>query len=255
MDECSWYLNDYKMWSPPNIKTVGWTKSMKIFFGATLFVVLLIFILFILQQTQFYYSKLVWGTIIVIVGSSVSQLLPERKRYKRLKLIRVLCLAIFIAVGTLLTTQGWNERTVGHQKKGIIRSVAAELMININIWKDSTFTETDDEKLKKYVVFPRMQTTVLASALSSGLFNEEKDLVFLTRAANLNENLLQFNNRLSITEDMMATSPGRIYKLRKMVRDSNVRKSIGVKLHKFGILLLSDYCIKSDEKFFVNLDE
>jgi len=162
---------------------------------------------------------------------------------------------LLIAIGGIIATSGWNKRTVVHQRNGIIRSVAAELLMNVNIWKNSKFVETDNEKLKEYVVFPRMQTAVLAGALASGLFTEEKDRLFLTRAADLNERLLSFNERLSITENIMNESPNKIHEFRTKLRDGEVRKSVGVKLQKFGKLLLSNYGIKSDDKFFVELND
>ena len=163
--------------------------------------------------------------------------------------------ALLIGIGGIIATSGWNKRTVVHQRDGIIRSVAAEMMMNMSIIEDSKFTETDDKKLSKYKVFPKMQTAALAGALASGLFTGEKDRVFLSRAASLNENLLEFNNRLILTQNIMNESPNRIYEFRKGIRDGKTRKSVGVQLIKLMELLLSDYGIKADDTFFVNLDD
>ena len=146
------------MWSPPNVKTVGWSKSMKIFFGVTVFGIILLLILFILQQIPPYYSKLVWGTIIVIVGSAGSQLLPEWKIHKWLKWIRSVCIAIVIAFGALLTTLGWNERDNYINKKALLLAAAMEWkqndMRNVEIENTLNLIRQEDYKTLYFFTFP-----------------------------------------------------------------------------------------------------
>jgi len=162
---------------------------------------------------------------------------------------------LFIAAGGIIATKGWNARTVATQRNGIIPSVAAETMINAKVFMDPVFTENNEEKLSKFTLFPRMQTAALEGAIASGLFVGDKDRTFLTRAATLNELLADFNQRLSFTEDRMSQNHSEITMLREKLRNGQVRKSLRVKIQKFGELLISDYGIKRDDTFFVRLDD
>lgn len=127
--------------------------------------------------------------------------------------------------------------------------------MNINIFNDPTFTESDESELAKYAVFPRMQTSALAGVISSGLFVGKKDRLLLTRAMNLLEKLEDFNKRLAITEDITSQEPNKILIFRKKLRDGETRYSIRIRLAKFGELLISDYGIKREDTFFVKLDD
>ena len=163
--------------------------------------------------------------------------------------------AVLIALGGFFAQMGWNARTNAIQRNGIIRAVAAETFINVSVFGDPVFTEKNEEELSRFTLFPRMQTAALEGAIASGLFVGEKDRIFLTRAANLNEFLADFNQRLSFTEDRMGRRPTEIAHLRKKLRDGQVRKNLGVKLRKFAELLISDYGINRDDRFFVQLDD
>ena len=243
------------MWSPPNVKTVGWSKSMKIFFGVTVFVMVLLFILFILQQKPPYYSRLVWGTIFVIVGSSGSQLLPEWKKHKWRKWFRAVGIAIVIAFGALITTYGWNERTVTNKKNSLIRSVIQEWKINIEIITDQKFIEPNEEKLTAYTAYPRVQSSVLGGALSSGYFTDKSDPNFWTEGLGLLENITYFNNALRITENEMARNPKAISKIRLKVKDGALYKSFRDKLLLFGIIIVDEYGDMLKSKYAESWDE
>jgi hypothetical protein len=162
---------------------------------------------------------------------------------------------LLIAVGGIVATYGWNAKTEAAQKAGMIRAVAAELTMNLSIINDQAIVEPDDKKLSAFVMFPRMLTTALEGAISSGLFLQEKDRLFLTRAANLHELLLGFNQRLRFTEEQMATNQEMGTQLRTKLRDGVVRQQVSTKLKKFAELLISDYGIKETDKFFVVLEE
>lgn len=129
------------MWSPPNVKALSWSKSMMISFGIA---VLVVSLPIILQQVPPYYSKLVWGTIMIIVGSAGSQLLPEWKRHKWLKWIRAVCIAIVIAVGALLTTHGWNERDNYFRNRTLMFAAVAE-------WKSNDYKLQEISDKRKYM--------------------------------------------------------------------------------------------------------
>ena len=162
---------------------------------------------------------------------------------------------LLIAGGGLLATMGWDARSTATQKKAMIRAVSAELMINLNIFVDSKFTERDEKQLAKFVVFPRMQTSVLKGSIAGGLFVGEKDRMYLTRAMGLVELLEAFNKRLTITEDKTSGNSNATLKFRKEIRDGKFRKSVGSKLKKFGEVLISEYGLKREDTFFVELDD
>ena len=162
---------------------------------------------------------------------------------------------LLIAIGGIIATKGWHARIVATQRNDIIRAVAAETLMNISVFTDPAFTKRSEEELSKFIWFPRMQTVALGGAIASGLFVGEKDRVFWTRAANLHELLADFNQRLSFTGDRMSQKPSEIALFRKKLRDGQVRKNLGVKLQKFGEMLISDYGVKRDDRFFMQLDD
>lgn len=112
--------------------------------------------------------------------------------------------------------------------------------MNVNIIRGRKYEETNDKKLNEYTVFPRMQTAVLAGALSSGHFTDKSDPNFSTQAFTLNEILVNFNNMLRITENLMATTTNRIH-IRTKVREGLARTSVIQKLLEFGVMLMSEY--------------
>ena len=163
--------------------------------------------------------------------------------------------AILIAAGGYLATYGWNTRSQEAQKSGMVRSVAAEWLINMSVINDPKFAETDERELSQFVIFPRMQLTALEGTISSGLFLNEKDRLYLTRAVDLNEFLTTFNLRLSFTESQMGNNRGDIRSFRTTLRDGATRTQLMIKLKKFGELLMSEYGVKESDRFFVPLEE
>jgi hypothetical protein len=169
--------------------------------------------------------------------------------------LQVVIGTLLITGGGILATMGWNSRSSATQRMGMIRAVSAEFMMNINIFNDPKFTTSDESELAKYVVFPRMQTSALRGVIASGLFVEQKDRVLLTRVMNLLEVLEDFNKRLAITEDVTSQNPNKILSFRKKLGEGKTKDSIRMKLKKFGELLMSNYGIKSEDTFFVKLDD
>jgi hypothetical protein len=167
----------------------------------------------------------------------------------------IACGTLLIAIGGIIATNGWNARTSVAQRRSIIRAVAAESLMNMYVYKDKKFTEEIEDQLVKFTLFPRMQTSALEGAIASALFTGEKDRTFLTRASRLNERLSDFNQRLSFTEERMSQKSSDIALYRKKLRYGQVRKTLGVELQKFGQLLMTDYGIKRDDRFFVKLDD
>jgi len=162
---------------------------------------------------------------------------------------------LLIAVGGLVATHGWNARTDVIKKNAMLRSIAAEYLVYEAVILDKKITEKNEEELSKFVVYPRFQTIALESAISSGLFLEKEDKEFYTRAVNLHELLHEFNKRLTFTENEMRANPASIKTMRIKVGDGQTRKSVLVKLEKFGDLIENKYQINFKEKYFIDLEE
>jgi len=163
--------------------------------------------------------------------------------------------AVFIALGGILATRGWHERTTVAQRNRAIRSVAAEWMVNVSVLRDRKFSDPDDANLAQFVVFPRTQTAAMGGVIASGLFTGKKDRAFLTHVSSLNGALDDFNRRLAITEDTMRGNLRAILTLRKKLRDGSTRTDLLRRLGEFGQLLLNDYGIRAGDEFFISLDQ
>ena len=154
-----------------------------------------------------------------------------------------------------MATYGWVLFSEERQKSAMVKSLAAEWLLNSQAIGDPPLAETDAAKLSQYVIFPRMKIAALEGAISSGLFLEKEDRVFYTRATNLRDIAVDFNLRLSGVESNMVENPGKITEIRTMARDGLTRKQINFKLKKFAELLVSQYGVDGHERFFVTLEE
>jgi len=119
------------MWQPSNIKAGGeleggkaLTVALWLFVGS----LLTLSVLFLLRPS--YWQQLVGGTLVVVVGSAGSQLLPGWKDRKWLKWVRAVCIAIIVAAGALLTTHGWNMRDNHLRYRGVLKALAREWKLN-----------------------------------------------------------------------------------------------------------------------------
>jgi len=86
---------------------------------------------------------------------------------------------LLIAGGTYIVSHGWNKKSAVSQKNNIIRAVVQEWKMNIFIITHQKFEETEEKKLAEYTLFPRLQTAIIAGALSSGHFTDKSDPNFL----------------------------------------------------------------------------
>ena len=162
--------------------------------------------------------------------------------------------ALLITVGGLLATYGWNARSDLTKKNAILKAVAAEYLVYEAVILDKKITETNEEELSKFVVYPRFQTIALESVISSGLFLEE-DREFYTRVVGLHELLKELNTRFTFTEREMRSNAQSIKVMRVGVRDGKTRKSVLLKLEKFRDLLENKYGVNFKENIFIPLEE
>jgi len=135
-----------------------------------LFLIIALILLALSKATlPFRYWSIIWGTIILVAGSSV--ITEEWKTGKRL---RAVFFPIAIATGGLLTTQGWNSWTTFHNDQTLIRSLVAEWYVNdrsINVIATIRNTMLRSE-YKKYNSFPRLDSAQLQRAIGSNLFDD-----------------------------------------------------------------------------------
>jgi hypothetical protein len=198
------------------------------------------------------------GTTGVAVGAILASRGWERRSAgppRWIANIQIVLGTLLVAIGGLGATYGWNSLTLELNKSSMIRSVAAEWLMNASIVNDSKFLEDDEQELSRFVVFPRLETASLEGAVSSGLFLSEADRTFFTQARGLLELSADFNRRLDFTEQRMGDHPTEIKRFRVKLRDGATRRQILCKLSKFGDLLMSDYEVRESDRFFVELDE
>lgn len=186
-------------------------------------------------------------------------------RFKRLKrnldtniklfIYPILFGVTILSVGGICTTYGWESKFSNDQKKAIIRSVASEIMININIVRDEKFNVNNLDSAG-FVIYPRFSCIALESIITSGLFNGEIDKELYTRVFEMVELVNSFNHRLDFIENMlMKASKDDIVSTRIKLRDSAFRTQILSQSKELGYLLIDKYGISYNDSFFLDLKD
>lgn len=166
---------------------------------------------------------------------------------------------LFIAGGGLMATYGWNLRSSKEiqasleqsrihelelRRLGIIKTVLLEIGGNISIIQLKVFTETDEKKLSKYAVYPRLWTEALSSVIESTLFLEDKSRKLFDGVLKLLSTLTDFNNTLELGNSMtQKASPIKIAYYRKGIRDGVLMQSV-----RMGLKELSKTILTSDDE-------
>jgi hypothetical protein len=175
-----------------------------------------------------------------------------------------------IGVGGLVLTRGWNMRSAIENQRSLtgtadqehesqralmLRTLTAEYLTNSRILDDPNYNERDEEKLKTFVVYPRLQSSGLTAALASGLFTKEADRELFTRIFDLASAVDGFNYKLILAQQQMATAPlaTNISLWRKRVRDGQTLRQIRTRVVQLGFLLLRRYRIDPNEEFLAQL--
>jgi hypothetical protein len=149
--------------------------------------------------------------------------------------------ALVVAFGGLVVTYGWNQRTVSLQRLAFARSVATELVTNLEILEDKTFQPNQAADVHQIVLFPRLLTTALSGAIANGVFASNPDV--FSQAVRLAQRLGAFNRRLSYAENAMTSAPSSAATYRTLLRDS-LRPEIRDELLRLLQLLKSTYGIQ-----------
>jgi len=172
--------------------------------------------------------------------------------------------SVLIGLGGLIATYGWDIRSSEDTRRAleqraasdlatrrltILRTLAAELIINKAIIEDRKFTELDDGQLSRFVVFPRLQTTAIATAIASGLFAAPTDNQLFTALFQFQELASDFNTRLETTESVTLQDPTRTLEFRKTLRDGRMLAAVRTSLQNFGSVLVANG-IDPNERFF-----
>jgi len=58
---------------------------------------------------------------------------------------------VMIGAGGIIAAKGWVDLGSANRRKGLVKAVAAEWMMNMNIYRDPVFVEQDPQKLAKFV--------------------------------------------------------------------------------------------------------
>ena len=163
---------------------------------------------------------------------------------------------ISITLGGFVATYGWNLKTSKEirilveenrlherelQREGILKTVLMEVINNIFRIQGKKIAETDEKELSKFVVFPRLGTAALSSALESTLFLEKKDRKFFDSVNNLKSKLTGFNHRLDMTETLMRTNANQISYIRNKLRDGLARQSTLRELEQCLNIIFDNY--------------
>jgi hypothetical protein len=162
---------------------------------------------------------------------------------------------VLIAFGGVVATKGWHDRNFAAQRKRLVRSVAFEVALDMDMLENPVFDEPNEQNLTKFTLLPRMQTSTLAAAIGSGVLFEERDILLLANITELYELLNHFNRLLALTEDEMAKSqPSRIAEWRKKMRDGKVRTNLRGKFDQTCELLAKDYGIELPKRGLLGAD-
>lgn len=176
----------------------------------------------------------------------------------------ILAGTILIGLGGLLATYGWDLKSSEDTRRAleqsaandlavrrltILRTLGAEFVINSATLRSPVFVERDDSQLSKFVVFPRLQTTAVATAMASGLFAAPADNDIFTALFSFQQSAGDFNTRLQTTENLTLQNREIILHTRTKLRDGKTLSSARAALQRLGRVLAASG-IDPNEKFF-----
>jgi hypothetical protein len=127
-------------------------------------------------------------------------------------------------------------------RRGLLRDLAHELFRNLHVVQDSKMKSSDGS----FVVYPRVSTTVVEAALSSGLFSGGSDERLIKDLHAWHELAGEFNNRLDLTErqTIAASTEDRQSFQRKLV-EGRTLESVRTQLASLTSHLMEHYADES----------
>jgi hypothetical protein len=206
------------------------------------------------------------GVLLLSIGGLWSTSFWERfskteLRSRKIKFAGILLLILIFLIlpGAFFSSYYWNDyfhklnRNTHRQE--IIRLLAAEIVVNYEIFGNNKFHDRNDDNMSTFVVYPRFQKTALESAIGSGLFFSDNEKELLTLIYHIYERISEINNRLDLTESQMITNyqPSNIALWRKKIRDGGMLNSLKPLMARMSKILIDDYGIKEEDTFFIEI--
>lgn len=126
--------------------------------------------------------------------------------------------SVLLAAGGLAASYAWDLRSsaatremlarsqaeqIENQREAHIKMLAFELLQNSLMLRQSAFTETDEEKLQKFLIYPSLSDDALTALITSGLFVGPDDLKLLTAASTLKITMQRFENIVATVQVQM----------------------------------------------------
>lgn len=207
-------------------------------------------------------KALIGVLMLSIAGLYSTNLWEKFYKHKRAKygLYLILLLFLLMLPGVYLSTYYWNsyfyQQDKMAQQQEMAKSLAAECFVNISIFLDNKFRDSNNDNMSTYVVYPRFRKVALESAIGSGLFVSEKDKELLTISYTTYECILEINNRLDLSQNNMIINPNpnNIAYTRKLIRDGKTLEGLRVPLIELFNLLIEDYGISEADTIFAKIE-
>jgi hypothetical protein len=169
----------------------------------------------------------------------------NNKKTKFLLYVMIFCIPLLL--GGFLTSYFWNAhfRNIEqlNRRNTMIIVLQKENNVNINTISDSYFNDPIDTNLYTFVFYSKFQNSALQSVISSGLFSGKKDSILLRNLLDLNDTIIEVNDRIDKTLDIMMlnSKSENIYTWRKKIRDGEWLRLLRNQLtnldHQFPMLL------------------
>jgi len=177
---------------------------------------------------------------------------------------------VLIAIGGVTATYGWNKNSSSETRKiiasnqmeemesrksSMLKAFHAELLNNFHIITSKRINPDNDEELSKFAFYGRLESSVLSSLISSGLFVEKSDRLLLTYLVDLNNRINDLNNRFGYIESTILNRPKSALEYRKAMKESEAIKVTSIRMTNIAKLLEQKYEVDLDASYFYNLDQ
>ncbi len=152
-------------------------------------------------------------------------------------------LLIFAAI-TGFFVEKWISKK--GKRKELLVALVHELYLNMNMLEDSVFSPSSENK-SKFVVFPRLESSVVNAVIWSGSFSGIKDKNIFLLLHVWRENIQRFNQRLEITETacLLNSSPENLSLWRKKLSSGKVIAQVRSAYNEIANELLDKYSSES----------
>lgn len=153
--------------------------------------------------------SVVFLTITGLISTTLWDRLRDlRQDNRRLRTVALLLLSVIgVVVGTWASSYYWNAyfQNIHDQeaRDQMVHYLASEVLTNLNIIQDKTYTDTVDQNMSGFVFYPALENDALRTALASCLFGSDHDKRLFTCLADVNKLVVEFNRGLDITQSQL----------------------------------------------------